>query len=183
LKVRGELTKALEIARRDKVIGHSLEADVFEAVLAEMVAEGAVKLAANGAVCLPDHEVRYTAAQQEGIARLLREFARAPYLPPTAGQALEFVTSDVLASLVERGDLVRISDDVLLAPDVLREWIAFARETLERGETLTVAVLRDRFQTTRRYALDFLERLDALGITRRKGDERVLGSGQWERLL
>ncbi len=169
---------------RDALRGQMrLSLDVFEAVLAEMVAEGVVKLAANGAVCLPDHEVRYTAAQQEGIARLLREFARVPYLPPTAGQALEFVTNDVLASLVERGNLMRISDDVLLTPDVLREWIAFAREALERGETLTVAVLRDRFQTTRRYALDFLERLDALGITRRKGDERVLGSGQWERLL
>jgi selenocysteine-specific elongation factor len=66
---------------------------------------------------------------------------------------------------------------------VLRDWIAFAQETLERGETLTVASVRDHFQTTRRYALDFLERLDALGITRRKGDERVLGSGKWDKLL
>ena len=169
---------------RDALRGQMrLGLDVFESALTEMVAEGVVRLAANGTVCLPDHEVRYTAAQQEGIARLLREFARAPYLPPTTGQALEWVTGDVLNSLIERGDLVRISDDVLLAPDVLREWIAFARDTLGRGETLTVAVLRDRFQTTRRYALDFLERLDALGITRRAGDERVLGSGQWERLL
>jgi isoleucyl-tRNA synthetase len=31
LRVRGELTKALEIARRDKVIGHSLEAEVVVA--------------------------------------------------------------------------------------------------------------------------------------------------------
>lgn len=169
---------------RDALRGQMrLGLDVFESVLAEMIAEGVVRLAVNGTVCLPDHEVRYTGAQQEGIARLRREFARAPYLPPTVGQALEIVTGDVLNSLIEGGDLVRISDDVLLAPDVLREWIAFARETLERGGTLTVAVLRDRFQTTRRYALDFLERLDALGITRRKGDERVLGSGQWERLL
>lgn len=169
---------------RDALRGQMrLGLDVFEAVLAEMVAEGVVRLAANGAVCLPDHDVRYTAAQQEGIARLLREFARAPYLPPTVGQSLEIVSGEVLASLVERGDLVRISDDVLLTPDVLGEWITFAREALARGETLTVAVLRDRFQTTRRYALDFLERLDALGITRRQGDERVLGSGGWERLL
>jgi selenocysteine-specific elongation factor len=112
----------------------------------------------------------------------LREFARAPYTPPTAAQARALVSDEVLASLVEQGLLVRISDDVLLTPDVLREWIAFARQTLESGGLLTVAVLRDRFQTTRRYALDFLERLDALGITRRQGDERVLASGQWERL-
>ena len=36
LRVRGELTKALEIARRDKVIGHSLEAEVVVAAGGEL---------------------------------------------------------------------------------------------------------------------------------------------------
>jgi selenocysteine-specific elongation factor len=160
-----------------------LEPDAFDAVLGALVGQGHVGIAKNGAVCLPDHAVRFTAAQEEAIRRLWRDFERAPYAPPTVAQAREAVGDPVLASLVERGDLVRISDEVLLTPDVLREWIAFARDTLDRGEVLTVAVLRDHFQTTRRYALDFLERLDALGITRRKGDERVLGSGEWDRLL
>ncbi len=168
---------------RDALRGQiGLEPELFEAALAALADEGAVSVAVGGAVRLPGHEVRYTAAQQEAIQRLLREFARAPYTPPTAAQAREVVSDEVLLSLVEQGLLVRISDDVLLTPEVLREWIAFARQTLEEGDLLTVAVLRDRFQTTRRYALDFLERLDALGITRRQGDERVLASGQWERL-
>jgi selenocysteine-specific elongation factor len=169
---------------RDALRGQiGLEPERFEAVLAALADEGAVTVTVGGGVRLPDHQVRYTAAQQEAIQRLLREFARAPYTPPTVAQAREIVSDEVLISLVEQGALVRISDDVLLTPDVLREWIAFARQTLEGGGLLTVAVLRDRFQTTRRYALDFLERLDALGITRRQGDERVLASGQWERLL
>ncbi len=160
-----------------------LDPEPFEIVLGHLVREGYVVLLPGGVVRSPDHNVRYTAAQEDAIRRLLREFERAPYAPPTASQAREFVGDAVLVSLVERGELVRISDDVLLRPDILREWIAFARATLERGDMLTVAVLRDRFKTTRRYALDFLERLDALGITRRKGDERVLGSGNWDRLL
>jgi selenocysteine-specific elongation factor len=49
-------------------------------------------------------------------------------------------------------------------------------ETLESGGTVTVAVLRDHFGTSRRYAQAFLEFLDAERITRRVGDERVLGS-------
>ena len=169
---------------RDALRGQlSLEPEVFEAMLEALTAEGAVFVAAGGTVRLPGHQVRYTAAQQEAIQRLLREFERAPHTPPTVTQAREIVADEVLTSLIEQGVLVRISDDVLLTPDVLREWIAFARQMLEQGDLLTVAVLRDRFQTTRRYALDFLERLDALGITRRQGDERVLASGRWERLL
>jgi len=160
-----------------------LEPEAFDAVLGALVGEGRVAVAKNGAVHLPDHRVRFTPAQEEAIRLLGQAFDRAPYTPPTVAQAREMVGDVVLTSLVERGDLVRISDEVILTPDVLREWIAFARDTLEHGQDLTVAVLRDHFQTTRRYALDFLERLDALGITRRKGDGHVLGSGEWERLL
>ena len=160
-----------------------LDPEPFEVVLGRLVQEGHVVLLTGGVVRAPEHAIHYTAAQEDAIRRLLREFERAPYAPPTAAQARETVGDLVLISLIERGELMRISDDVLLRPDVLREWIAFARATLERGDMLTVAVLRDRFQTTRRYTLDFLERLDALGITRRKGDERVLGSGNWDRLL
>ena len=160
-----------------------LEPDAFDMVLDALVGEGHLALASNGAVCSPDHEVRFTTVQEEAIRRLWRDFDRAPHTPPTVGQAREVVGDAVLISLIERGDLVRISDEVILAPDVLRQWIAFARDTLDRGEVLTVAVLRDHFQTTRRYALDFLERLDALGITRREGDARVLASGEWDRLL
>jgi len=34
--------------------------------------------------------------------------------------------------------------------------------------------VRDLFDTSRKYALAFLEYLDAKGVTRRVGDERVL---------
>ena len=40
--------------------------------------------------------------------------------------------------------------------------------------TVTVAQVRDLFGTSRKYVLALLEHLDAQGITRRIGDERVL---------
>ena len=39
---------------------------------------------------------------------------------------------------------------------------------------ITVAQVRDLFDTSRKYALALLEYLDAKGVTRRAGDERVL---------
>ena len=169
---------------RDALRGRlRLEPDAFEVSLAALAAEGHVVIEDGGVLHLPEHTIRFSAAQEDALRALRRDFERAPHTPPTAGQIREQVGDAVLTSLIEQGELVRISDDVVLAPDVLREWIDFARGRLEAGEPLTVAVLRDHFQTTRRYALDFLERLDALGITRRKGDERVPGSGRWDRLL
>ena len=49
-------------------------------------------------------------------------------------------------------------------------------ELTARGK-LTVAEFRDLFDTSRKYALAFLEHLDERRVTRRVGDERVLGRG------
>jgi selenocysteine-specific elongation factor len=159
-----------------------LDPEPFDAIAGALVESGDVVIE-RGVVRLPNHTVRFSEAQQNAVQRLRQEFDNAPYTPPTAAQAREIVGDAVLTSLIENGDLVRISSEVLLAPEVLREWIGFSHDRLAQGEPLTVAVLRDHFQTTRRYALDFLERLDALGITRRKGDARLLASGEWDRLL
>jgi selenocysteine-specific elongation factor len=159
-----------------------LEADEFEIIVNALAQADQIAIDA-GTVRLPTHGVHFTSAQEDSIREFWRLVERTPNTPPTVGQARELMGDKPLHSLIEHGDLIRISDDVILPPTVLRDWIAFARGTLERGEPLTVASVRDYFQTTRRYALDFLERLDALGITRRKGDERVLGSGKWDKLL
>jgi selenocysteine-specific elongation factor len=39
---------------------------------------------------------------------------------------------------------------------------------------ITVAEVRDLFSTSRKYALALMEHLDAQGVTKRVGDERVL---------
>lgn len=160
-----------------------LESAVFDAILALLVDESIVDVVPGGLVRLPTHTIRFTAAQQNAIQRLQAAFDQEPYAPPTVAQAREMVGEDVLESLLEQRVLVRISSEVVLAPEVLREWVVFAQECLATNQPLTVGTLRDHFRTTRRYVLDFLERLDALGITRRDGDERVLASGAWEHLL
>jgi selenocysteine-specific elongation factor len=48
-------------------------------------------------------------------------------------------------------------------------------EHLRRREAITVAEARDLFGTSRRYVLPVLEQLDRERVTRRRGDERILG--------
>jgi selenocysteine-specific elongation factor len=45
---------------------------------------------------------------------------------------------------------------------------------LDEHGTITLAELRDRLGTTRKFAQAWLERLDADKVTLRRGDERVL---------
>ncbi len=50
----------------------------------------------------------------------------------------------------------------------------FVRSHLKSHPTLTVAEFRDHFKSSRKYALAFLEHLDAIGVTVREGDFRRL---------
>ena len=51
-----------------------------------------------------------------------------------------------------------------------------AKEKMEEDGSITVAQVRDMFQTSRKYALALMEHLDAIGVTKREGDQRVLAS-------
>ena len=76
--------------------------------------------------------------------------------------------------LLERNELVRIGGDVLFRRDDLAALMAGVLEHLRNSGTITLAEVRDRFQTTRKYAQAVLEEMDARRLTRREGDVRVL---------
>ncbi len=65
---------------------------------------------------------------------------------------------------------------------MLREFAAETQRALAEDGRITIKTLRDRFNTSRKYAQATLEYFDSLGITRRAGDDHVMGSGGWSRL-
>ena len=79
--------------------------------------------------------------------------------------------------MIEKGDLVQVNDDIVfdgktyqfLRDDVIRH--------IQDNGSITVADFRDKYQTTRKYALAMLEHFDAINITKRDGDLRRLARG------
>jgi selenocysteine-specific elongation factor len=104
--------------------------------------------------------------------RLLDALEAAPFAPPSAAEI--GVPTDVERALVREGVAVDLDGVVFAATalDLARQRVVGALR--ERG-TLTVADVRDVLQSTRKYVLPLLRRLDADGVTRRRGDDRVLG--------
>lgn len=93
------------------------------------------------------------------------------------------VGPDVLTSLVELGELRQVSPEVLFTPVVFERLVLAIRDALEATGHTSVALLRDQFSTTRKYALGLLEYLNAQGITKRDGDNHILASGDWAKIL
>ncbi|NJN17866.1 MAG: selenocysteine-specific translation factor, partial [Oscillochloris sp.] len=124
---------------------------------------------AEATVRLADHEPQPTAAQQRELENLLAAMDRNPYSPPQPD-----LDAELLAWALERRRLVRVAEDVYFLPRTYDELLAWVRTTITADSVVTVGQMRDRFGSSRKYALAFLEHLDERKITRREGEGRVL---------
>jgi selenocysteine-specific elongation factor len=77
---------------------------------------------------------------------------------------------DIYSALLDFGDLVAVSDEVVFRRLDYQTMEAKIRLTLRQKEQISLAEVRDLFQTSRRYAQALLEHLDAIGVTIRDGD-------------
>jgi len=118
-----------------------------------------------------EHSVRFTPDQQEAINGTPRRFRRSPYITPSYKDVVSAVGEDVTLSLVEDGQLVRISPEVLPMPENCDELLAWVKETIADHGGVNVGQLSDAFNTSRKCALAFPEYLDDQRITKRLGDE------------
>ena len=124
----------------------------------------------NNLARLPHHRIVLTGGQQSRIEEYVASLRSNPYSPPTdAGLA-----DDLLNLLVDEGRVVRINEAVVYDADAYREMVDGIVSTIREQGKINVAQVRDRFRTSRKYALSLLEYLDQQRVTRRVGDDRVL---------
>jgi selenocysteine-specific elongation factor len=129
----------------------------------------------NGLIRLPHFVSRFTPQQQQQIERLLQAFQSNPYTPPGRAEVESLVGPEILNALIEQGRLVKLGDGVLFLCETYNEALTLLVAYLRKNSKMTVAEARDILHTTRKYILPLLEHMDALRLTRRLGDTRVLG--------
>jgi selenocysteine-specific elongation factor len=150
-----------------------LEPQHASEILARLAKEGVLR--EEPALRLPDHHPSMTNTQAAAAAVILARFREEPFNPPTRPEVEEQLGTELTLSLLDQGQLVRISDTILLAPDAYARAIDAVVGYLRIHETITVAKARDLLDTSRKYMLAILEHFDERRITRRRGDDRVLG--------
>jgi selenocysteine-specific elongation factor len=179
--LRGGLSK--EEWRTRLGLAPRMAADIFlalqeEGVLAEVSAGGKITGAPGGLIRLPNFHPTFTEQQQRQVERLLRTFRTHPSTPPGRADVEAEVGGEILGALLEQGTLVKLgsaSEPVLFLRETYDEAVKRLVAYLREHETITAAEARDLLGTTRKYVLPLLEHLDERRITRRLGDQRVLG--------
>jgi selenocysteine-specific elongation factor len=145
--------------------------EIFDLLVSELCRHGFVRT--GEAIARATHRPTLP-LQLQSAARKIRGALAAEKPPSSAELAPDATSQQALRFLRDRGELVELSAEVVLATErfvKMRDAIvAFLRE----NNSGTASELRELLGTSRRVIIPFLERLDRDGVTRRIADKRIL---------
>ena len=150
-----------------------LEGKVYSAILRLAVEEGIVVVDGTQVRSI-NHTVTLSTSQQQNVNALLGRFQASPLSPPSVKECNQAVGGDLMDYLLESGKLTQVSPDVVFTTETYNQMVDTVCRALNEEGTITVAKVRDRLNTSRKYALALMEYLDDVGITVRDGDLRRL---------
>lgn len=81
---------------------------------------------------------------------------------------------DILKILTKEGKVVRINDALYITKENYEKMLNLLRDFFAKKQDMTVSEFRTMLNTTRKYAIDYLEYLDSNKITLRIGETRKL---------
>jgi selenocysteine-specific elongation factor len=105
-----------------------------------------------------------------GAGELYGRLAATPLAPPPLGAD----DQEAAAYLAGEGRIVRAGRELAFTDAAFAQAQAAVIDLAATSGSVTIAQLRDRLDISRRYAQALLEAMDAAGVTRRVGDERIL---------
>ncbi|MDO8755108.1 MAG: selenocysteine-specific translation elongation factor [Anaerolineales bacterium] len=120
------------------------------------------------------HEIKFNEADQLKVKELMRKFEKTPYATPSVKECQAQVGEEVINALIEMGELIPVSPEVIFRKKDYEEMVEKIKTALQLKGQITLAEVRDRLDTTRKYIQALLEHLDSVGLTMRDGDARKL---------
>jgi selenocysteine-specific elongation factor len=121
-------------------------------------------------VRIPSHKIEFTGKQMDEINNFMEQLNKNPYSPQVDIE----LDKDIINQLIEQQKIIKVGDGVIFSRQAYDEMVDKIIQKIKANGKITLAEVRDIFETSRKYAKGLLEYLDEKKITRRVGDERVL---------
>jgi len=131
-------------------------------------------------ISIKGFKVEYNEIQLKIRDNMIKIFKDKGFIPPKKEEIIKESCSnyeegeEVFNSLLEKGDIVKLNEEVYMYKDIYENALEVAKEYIRQNGYLTVAEYRDQLNTNRKVALALLEYFDMLKITKREGDKRKL---------
>lgn len=152
-----------------------IKPNVFERILDLLIDDGCLKRV-DEFLCTPEYEVRKDTTYDKVSKLLLDTFTKAKY-DFVRYSEIEFkgvdrmTADDILNILLEEQKIVKVTDDMF----TLKEYMESAKEAIQKklleDPLITIAQVRDLFETSRKSAKPILEYMDSIKVTKKTGAE------------
>lgn len=151
----------------------SLDQNIFQSLLANFDELGIIKASEN-MIRLSEFSTEASSVQEKNIQKLINLFQENPYITPNIKDCIQEYGLEIVNYLQYSGELIAVNSEVAFLKDHYQKMVDWVINKIENTGSLTAAEFRDQFETSRKYALAFLEHLDLKGVTVREGDVRRL---------
>jgi selenocysteine-specific elongation factor len=127
---------------------------------------------------LKDFTVALSGAAEAHKSKIIDLLRQGEFQPPTKTEMSEALKmdqkqiTDILNILAKERSVVRVNESIYLSAIAYDKMINTLKSFYAKKPELTVAEFRDLLNTSRKFALPFLEHLDAAKVTLRLGDAR-----------
>ncbi len=163
------------VGMRHQALASLLNVDVELIMVALRQAPTELVQTAEGWVTLTKHRVGISDELQRLAEQTLAWLNHQPFSPPELDTLMSMgLTQDTLAYLNHSQAVVFINPHLIVSQVAYTALVERIQQLGQTHPTFSVAEVRDDLQTSRKYALAYLEHLDKLGITIRSGEKRRL---------
>lgn len=169
----------IELESLRHAVARELDARLFRLLIDDFV--GCDRLVRRGSiVSVPSHEISMDDAEEKLASRILEKVSAEPTKPPSLKEMSDALglapkrLAELIGVLCDRGDLVKISAELVFKADVIADAERQLRTYLAEKEQITAAEFRDLISASRKYSIPLLDYFDRSGVTVRTGDYRRL---------
>ncbi|WP_425446607.1 selenocysteine-specific translation elongation factor [Dethiothermospora halolimnae] len=134
----------------------------------------------NEVISLKKFKIEFTDKQEEIGKRIESIYMDSKFTTPKFDEIKgnldynDYDIEQVFNALIDLGILMRLKDDIILHKDVYLEGIDIIKKHINTNGDITLADARDILNTSRKYAVAYLEYLDQVKVTKRVEDKRIL---------
>ncbi len=163
---------------KNQCFAKKLKVKNYNEIFEIMESRGVVKANEN-LVSLADFKVKLTKKQKKVKDIILVKYKEMGFKPPKYSELEDLVEDKVALKemhtlLIDSGLLIPLEKDICFMKGFFNEGEKRIRERAEASGKITLAETREALDTSRKFALAFLEKLDSLGVTKRVEDYRVI---------
>jgi selenocysteine-specific elongation factor len=152
---------------------NALSPAVFDTLIIDLCLNGFVR--AGSTIGRSSHRAVLRANLQSAAETIRVALSEKPFDPPNRNEiAKDRPEQQALKFLIEQGDIIEISDEIVLLRSSLDQMQSMVSDFISTNGPATASQLREKVGTSRRVIIPVLEYFDRSGLTRRVGDQRVL---------